>query len=258
MEEFAARIAGPPDRDFRRAGSLRLVDLPDQRRENMRGAQVEIVVWAVEVCRHRGDKIVSVFRCIGLAKPDACDFSQRVGVVRGFERACEKRVLRDRLRCQLRVNAGTAKKEEFAHAVVGRRADHVVLDRQILDKKLDRLLGVRHDPAHARGRIHDDLRALGVKESPHGPRVEEVEFGPRPQEQMMKALLLQTPDNPASHHPPVPGHEYFCVLVHNQGPKYRGRDAQMKAWLQAGRHPGNRPVAQSSRNFSADARLDCR
>ncbi|MNC91312.1 hypothetical protein D3C83_75490 [compost metagenome] len=57
MQEVAARRAGPPHHDLGRTGILCLGYLGDQRRDDMRGFEVEIVVRAVEVRRHCGDEV---------------------------------------------------------------------------------------------------------------------------------------------------------------------------------------------------------
>ncbi len=83
-------------------------------------------------------KFVAVFARVGLAKLDAGNLGDGVGFVRRFERTGQERALRDRLRRVLRVNAGAAEEQNFAHAVMMRGADDVVLDLEIARAKIRR------------------------------------------------------------------------------------------------------------------------
>ena len=87
VQKFAPRIARPPDDELARAIYLRLVRLPQQRREHVRREQIEVVVRAVEIRRHRADVVLAILARVGLAKADAGDLRDRVGIVRRLERA---------------------------------------------------------------------------------------------------------------------------------------------------------------------------
>ncbi len=47
MQELAPRLAGSPDRDFRHALELRVVELADEGRQHMGARQIEVVVGPV-------------------------------------------------------------------------------------------------------------------------------------------------------------------------------------------------------------------
>ena len=87
VQELAPRRAGAPDHDLALAGDLRVVELAHQRREHVRAREVEVVVRAVEVRRHRGDEVAAVLLAVGLAQLDAGDLRDRVRLVRRLERA---------------------------------------------------------------------------------------------------------------------------------------------------------------------------
>src|SRR5689334_25256248 len=87
MEEFTARIARTPDRDFARPGLLRLVRLAHERGEDMRALEIEVVVRPIEVGRHGADEIRSVLTRVCLAKFDPGNLRHRIGFVRRLERS---------------------------------------------------------------------------------------------------------------------------------------------------------------------------
>jgi hypothetical protein len=75
------------------------VNLADEGREDMRGAKIEVVIRAIEIRRHGGDEVFAILLRVGLAKLDASDFGQRIGIVCGFQRTAEEGILANRLRC---------------------------------------------------------------------------------------------------------------------------------------------------------------
>src|SRR3954468_14403406 len=55
VEKLTARRPTAPTRDRRGTGGLRLVKATDQRRKDVTGVGVEVVIWPIEVGRHGGD-----------------------------------------------------------------------------------------------------------------------------------------------------------------------------------------------------------
>ena len=98
------------------AAQLRLVRLADQRRQDVARLQVEVVAGAVEIGRHRRDEVAAVLPAIGLAQLDAGDLGDRVPLVGRLERAGQQRVLGDRLRRELRIDAGRAEEQQLLDA----------------------------------------------------------------------------------------------------------------------------------------------
>ena len=104
-----------------RASVLRLMRLAHQRRKDVARLQIEIVAGAVEIGRHRRDEVAAILPAIGLAQLDAGDLGDRVPLVGGLERAGEQRVLADRLRRKLRIDAGRAEKQQLLDTARGAR-----------------------------------------------------------------------------------------------------------------------------------------
>ena len=67
-------------------------------------------------------KLSPYSRGVSLAELDPGDLGDGVGFVRRLERAGQQRALRDRLRRELRVNAGAAEEEQLARAMLVRGA----------------------------------------------------------------------------------------------------------------------------------------
>lgn len=81
------------------------VEFADQRRQDMGGFQIKVVVWTVEVGGHDRDVGGPVLSVIGVAHLDAGDLGDGVGGIGGFQRSGEQGVFTDRLGRKLRVNA---------------------------------------------------------------------------------------------------------------------------------------------------------
>lgn len=99
MQEFPARRASTPDGNRASAAGFSFVNLAEEGREDVRGAKIEVVIRAIEVRRHGGDEVFAILLRVGLAKFDAGDFCQSIGIVSGFQRTGEEGILADRLRC---------------------------------------------------------------------------------------------------------------------------------------------------------------
>ena len=175
----------------------------------MRGLEIEVVVRAVKICRHRRNKIVAVLASVSLAKFDAGDLGNRVGFVRRLERPAQQRAFRNRLRRVLGINAGAAQKEKFAHAVLVRRADDVVLNAQIIEQKFDRIIVVRLDPANFGRGENDDGRFFFGKKFRNGRFVREIKLRAIAFREIGKTLRLETPDERAADHPAMASDEDF-------------------------------------------------
>ena len=171
--------------------------------------QIEIIVRAVEVRRHRRDEVRAVFPRIGLAKLDSGDLGDRVGLVRRFERAGQKRRFRNRLRRVFRINAGAAEKQKFAHARFVRSADDVVLDLQVIEQEFHRQVVVRLDAPHF-GRGKDDQGRLLLREKTIDVRfIPQIELGAVAVSQVGKSFVPEFADERAADEASMPGDEYF-------------------------------------------------
>src|SRR4029077_12952791 len=110
-----------------------------------------------------------------LAKLDSGNLSDCISFIRWLQRPGEQRAFGNRLRRQLRIDAGTTEKKQLTDAALGGRANDVVLDAQILEKKLHRIIVVCLYPADLRRRENHDVRRCLRKELGNRRFVTEIE-----------------------------------------------------------------------------------
>ena len=180
----------------------------------MRSMQIEIVIRPVEIRRHARDEIFPILAGIGLAELDAGDLGDGIGVVRRLQRTREQRILHERLGGEFWINARTAEEEELRHTKVGCCLDDIVLNREVFDEELDRLLKIGGNASHSRGRIHDIVRTLGFKKNSHGGAIHQVQFLPRAGEDVLKSGPLEAPHDGAPDHSAMPGHKNLRFFFH--------------------------------------------
>src|SRR6266700_8396316 len=106
MKKLAPRRTAAPDLHHIATLAYRGIDLGQQGRQNVAGQQVEIIVWAIQVCRHHRHEIAAMLSAIGLAKLEPGDLSDGVPLVGWFEWTCQQAAFRYRLRGQTRIDAG--------------------------------------------------------------------------------------------------------------------------------------------------------
>ena len=116
MQKFAHGSPGSPASDRLRPGLFGFVKFANQRRQDMRGLQIVVVIWPIHVRWHRADKIAAVLPAISLAHLKAGDLGHGVPFIGRFERAGEQVIFFKRLGREFRVNTGTAQKEQFFDA----------------------------------------------------------------------------------------------------------------------------------------------
>src|SRR4029077_10077892 len=110
-----------------------------------------------------------------LTKFDSGDLRDRVRFIGRLQRPGEQRTFGNRLRRQLRLDAGTTEKKKLTYAALGGRANDVVLDAQILEKKLNRIIIVCLYPADLCRRENHDVRPCLRKEPGNRRFVTEIE-----------------------------------------------------------------------------------
>ncbi len=93
-------------------GEMKFVD---QRGQDVRGLEIEVVLRPVEIGRHGRDEVRAVLLGVGLAELDAADFRQGVGLVGRLEAAGQQAVLVHRLRRELGIDAGAAEEKKLLH-----------------------------------------------------------------------------------------------------------------------------------------------
>src|SRR4030095_312497 len=78
VQELATRITGSPDGDFPLPLQFRVVKSSNQRREQVRLGEIEVVIRSVQIRRHRRNEVRAVLLSIRLAELDPGDLCDRV------------------------------------------------------------------------------------------------------------------------------------------------------------------------------------
>ena len=86
-QELTPDVPGPPHGDRLVSVQLRLVEPSDQCRDHVAVLGVVVVADPVQVGRHHRPVVGPVLDVVGLAHLDPGDLCDRVGLVRGLERA---------------------------------------------------------------------------------------------------------------------------------------------------------------------------
>ena len=169
--------------------------------------EVEVVVRAVEVRRHRRDEVAAVLPAVRLAELDAGDLRDRVRLVRRLEQAREQVLLLHRLRALARVDARAAEVEQPLHREQVRGVHHRGVDHHVVVDELRRPRRVREDAADRAG---DEEHVLGpVRAEPvvDGRLVAQVELLARRGEHVAEALGLEPAHDGRADQAAVAGHE---------------------------------------------------
>ena len=139
---------------------LGFVKAAQQRRGDVAGFDVKIITGTIEVRRHRRNEVAAVLAPVGLAKLDAGDLGDRIGLVGGLERRSQQRILGNRLRRFARIDARGAEEHELLNLSAVRRVNDVGFDEQVVVEKIGGkgIVGI-HAP-NAPRREEDDARTL--------------------------------------------------------------------------------------------------
>jgi hypothetical protein len=119
------------------------------------------------------------------------------------------------LRRELRVNAGAAEEEKFAHPIIVGRANDVVLRLQIIEEKLDRKIVVCLNAAHFGCSQDDNLRLLRREKVGYVAGPEKVELSALALEQVNKTFGLESPDQGAPDETAVAGNKDFVRSIYH-------------------------------------------
>ena len=151
----------PQTVDAAGARDLRLVELAQQRRQDVRAVQVVVVAGAVEVRGHRRDAVTPVLPAIGLAQLDAGDLGDGVPFVGRFQRAGQQRCPRESAAAPcFGIDAGRAEEQQAFDAGLVGGVDDVGLDHQVVVEEIGRERVVGLDPADLCGGHDDDVGPL--------------------------------------------------------------------------------------------------
>ena len=128
-----------------------------------------------------------------------------------FEGAGEKGFLLEGLGRELGVNARAAEEEKFFDARFVCAVDEVVLDGEVVVKKVNGLLAVGHDAADLGGGDEDVLRLFAAIEFADGGGIQQIELGAGFANQMREASQLQVPPDGAANRATVAGNINACI-----------------------------------------------
>ena len=213
MEKFAQRSARAPNFHARFSGQLRAVRLANQGGDHVARLQVEVVERAIEVGRHRRDKVAAILLTVGLTQPDAGDLGDRVPLVGHLQRSGQQRVLGDRLRGIARVDARRPQEHEFLDVHRMGTIDHIGFDEQVVAQKIDGVSHVGKDPANPRCRDDDHVGPRVAHPAPHLRLVGKV-ARLAADRQHLAAFACQPPDQRRTDHAAMASHpDAFSVKL---------------------------------------------
>ena len=126
----------------------------------MGALQVITISFAVQVCRHRGDKTRTVLLVVRPAHFDPRDFCHRIGSIRFFQWTGQQVFFLEGLRRDFRIDATRAQEEQPIHSGAVGFMDYAGLNPDILTKKVGWVRIVRQDAADFCRREKNILGAL--------------------------------------------------------------------------------------------------
>ncbi len=106
------------------------------------------------------------------------------------------------------------RKRNFFTPAEKRAVNQVVLNLEILMKKLRRIRVIGMNTAHFRRRVENVCRLLLRQKLADGFPVQQFQFRAGPANQLGKSSFLQFSPNRASHQPAVSGNKNFGVFIH--------------------------------------------
>ena len=176
--------------------------------------QVEIVIGAVQICRHDGDVVGTVLQVEAFAHFQPCYFGNGIGFVGVFQRGGEQGVFLHGLGGFARVDAGAPQEEELGYAMPEAFPDDVLLNLEIAEDEVRPVAGVGDDAAHKRRCQKDVFRLFPVKKFPDGRRVFQIQFFVRPANQVGIAFVFQGFPDGGTDEAAVSGHKDSAVFFH--------------------------------------------
>src|SRR5262249_5314708 len=212
--KFGAGIPRAPDDNCLRSRLFRFVRFAHKGGQNMGALEIEIVIRSVQIGGHGTDKIGSELARIRLAEFNSRDLCHRIRLVGWLERSAQQCAFRNRLRRELRVNARAAEKQQLARFVLEGGTNDIVLDLEVLDQELNRLITVGLDSPHPRSRENNDRWFLSSEKILDCRPVRQVQLAASASEDVFKTVARQLADDRASHQSAVTGHKNPVVFFH--------------------------------------------
>ena len=191
-----------------------LVELTDHCRHDVRSLQIIVIMRSVKVCGHTADKVIPVLSLEKFAHLKSRNLSDGVRFVGLLKRSCQKRTLGDRLWSHLRIDTGTAQKQQFLHVIIMAAFNHITLNLQILIGKLSRrgIIGIdTADPGRCQ---HHHIRFLRLKKLPHCLLACKIQLSMGPADNIAVSFLFKISHDRTAHKPSVSCYINFVCFVH--------------------------------------------
>src|SRR5205823_1773264 len=136
------------------------------------------------------------------------DLGNRVWFVRWLQWAAKQRAFGNRLRRELWVNARTTKEKQLADTELISKANHVVLDQQVIEQESDWMIVVRLDPADLRCGENNYGWIFNLKEGRDCGFIIQVKRAVG-DEQIGETFRFETSNERAANHSAMAGNEDF-------------------------------------------------
>ena len=188
--------------------------LANQRRQYVRGFGVIVVSRAVEIGRHRRQKLRPVLPVVRRAHFDTRNLGDRIRPVCRFQWPGEKVFLLYRLRAVARVNARRTEKKQTLYTGFPCLINDVGLDGDVLLDKLSRVGVIGDNAAHFGCCKEHVFGLLGLEEFANRLMIGQVEIGVRPLEQVSATCCIKTPNDCRPGQPVVTGDIDPGVRIH--------------------------------------------
>ena len=174
---------------------------------------MEIVVGAIEVGGHHGNKVGAVLQVVALAHLKTCNLGNGVRLVGVLQGTSEKGVLHHRLRGLLGIDAGAAEEEKLLHTVGICLTDNVALDLHVHHDEVGTVEAVGHDASHESGCQHNGIGLLFIEELLDSVLVGQIHLLNGLANQIIVSTFLEVFPNGGANQSGVACHINLCILV---------------------------------------------
>ena len=165
VEKLSGRRSIAPEDDLALASLIRLEHLADQRRDYVRGLEVEVVARAVEVDRQEEDGIQAVLLTIGLRPHEQRLLRHAVGRVRLLGISVPEVGLAERDGGELGIRADRPGEDHLVHAGPAALFEHMCAHHQVRVPVAARVGHVRADASDFGREVEDEVRTCLSEQS---------------------------------------------------------------------------------------------
>src|SRR5690554_2557571 len=190
------------------------VHFANERGQYVRIIQVVVVVGPIQVGGHHRNKIGIVLQVVGLTHLHAGNFGNGVGLIGVFEGTGQQGFFGHGLGTFLGIDARAAQKQKLLHPAFPGRMNDVVLNLQVLIKKVGPISIVGHDAANLGGGQKDKFRLFFFEPGGNSSLIEQIELLTVGRQQVLITLAVQMAVNGRTYESFVAGNKYPAGLVH--------------------------------------------